>query len=109
MNEDRKSFIEELRSLGEPAKRRILFGAAAVSMVIVVCLWLAYFNTIVPNAVPAAAEQTSTAASAPSAGGPGVFGIFADAASSFWQAVLGGARGVAGALKNPRQYNISPK
>jgi hypothetical protein len=108
MNTSQKSFIEELRSLSEPVKRKVMLGAVAVSMVVVVYLWLAYFNSIVPNAVPAAAP-TSVAASAPNTGGPGIFGLFADAAGSFWQAALNGARDALGTLKNSKQYDINPK
>jgi hypothetical protein len=108
MNVDQKNFIEELRSLSEPVKRKILFCAAIASMIIVTGLWMAYFNTIVPNAVPAAAQAVATTVE-PNTSGPGFLGIFADAAGSFWGAALNGARGVIGALKNPKQYNIGPK
>jgi hypothetical protein len=108
MNTDHKSFIEELRTLGEPVKSKILFGTAAVSMIVVISLWLAYFNTIVPSAVPITA-QAPAAAVAQDTGGPGIFGLLADAASSFWGSALGGVQGIVGALKNPKQYDISPK
>lgn len=109
MNVDQKSFIEEIRSLSDPVKRKIMLGATAVSMVLVMYLWFAYFNTIVPNVVPVTTAQTPIATSTPDTGGPGILGLFANAASSFWQATLNGAREAAGALKNPKQYNISPK
>jgi hypothetical protein len=108
MNGDRKNFIEELRSLSEPMKRKILFCATVASMIIVTSLWVAYFNTIVPNAVPVAAQVAATTVE-PDTSGPGFLGIFADAAGSFWGAALNGARGVIGALKNPKQYNVGPK
>lgn len=85
-----------------------MFGAATVSIVIVVYLWFAYFNTIVPNAVPTAASQ-APATSASDTSGPGIFGLFADAASSWWQTALQGMQGAASALKNPKQYNINPR
>jgi len=107
MNADQKSFIDELRALSEPVKRRILFCTAITSMVVVVSLWLAYFNTIVPGAVPVAAEAptTGTAQNA----NPGILNLFTDAASSFWNVALGAARGTVDAVKNPKQYNIGPK
>ncbi len=110
MNPHSKNFIEEIRSLSDPVKRKILFGATAIMMVLVVYLWLAYFNTLVPSAVPITIEQAPVATtSTPEASGSGIFGLFADAAGSFWQAIRNGVRGFAGALKNPRQYNVSPR
>jgi hypothetical protein len=86
-----------------------MFGAVAVCMVVVVYLWLAYFNTIIQNAVPTTAVQAPMAVSVPAAGRQGFPGLFADAASSFWQTVFNGAQKIAGALKNSKQYNINPK
>ena len=106
---DRKSFIEELRSLSEPVKRKVMFCSAAVSMALVVYLWFAYFNTIVPNAGPAAALQTPSTTNASDTGGPGIFGLFADAAGSLWQATLNKIEGVASSLNNPKQYDINPR
>lgn len=108
MNADQKGFIEELRSLSEPVKRKILFCAAVTSMIVVVSLWLVYFNTIVPSAVPVAA-QVPAATVAQDAGGQGVMGLLADAADSFWGTALGGIQGAIDAFRNPKQYNISPK
>jgi len=106
MNTEQKSFIEELRSLSEPAKRRVFWGAVAGSMIVVVYLWLACFNTIVPSAAPVSvvASQTPTADT-----GESIFGLFADAAGSFWQAVGSGAQGIVREMKNPKQYNIGPR
>ena len=107
--DDQRSFIEEIRSLGEPVKHKIMLCATVIIMIVVVYLWIAYFNTIVPNAAPVAAVRAPLTASAQDTGGPGIIGLFADTAGSFWQAVLGGARDVAGEFKNPKQYTISPK
>jgi len=108
MASDQKGFIEKLRSLDEPAKRKVMFGAVAVSMVLVVYLWLVYFNTIVPSAT-LVTSPTSTEASAPNGSETNIFGLVADAANSFWKSVVGGVEGIAGALKNSKQYNISPR
>jgi hypothetical protein len=107
MNTDRKSFIEELRSLSDPVKRKVFWGAVAASMILVVYFWLAYFNTIVPGAVPG--PDTTVQTSTTGTEGAGVFGLFADAAGSFWQAIENGARGMVSEMKNPKQYNIGPK
>jgi len=111
MKIDQKSFIEEIRSLNEPTKRKIMLGATVIIMVLVIYLWLAYFNTIVPNAVPAVAPQSPSPSIASSSdeGGPGIMGMFVDGASSFWQSVVGGARDMAGVIRNSKQYDINPK
>jgi hypothetical protein len=108
IQEDRKSFIEELRSLDVPTKRNVLIVSVAVSMIVIVYLWLIYFNGIVSNATPVAAQSTGTV-SAPTAEGTGVLGLFAVAMASFWQAIRNGAGEVLGSVGNARQYNISPK
>ena len=108
MNADQKSFIEELRSLSEPVKRKMLFCAAVMSMIIVISLWLAYFNTIVPGAVPIAAASAHRQTIAQNAN-PGILGLFADAARFFLGVALDSAHGIISALKNSKQYNISPK
>jgi hypothetical protein len=107
MNAEQKSFIEELRSLSEPVKRKIFWGAAAVSMVVIVYLWLAYFNTIVPSANPMVQPTAPTSTQATEQ--IGVLGLFADTASSFWQTIGSGAQELVGVMKNSKQYNISPK
>jgi len=107
MNTDQKSFIEELRALSDPVKRKVFWGAVAASMILVVYFWLAYFNTIVPNtaSAPSVAAQTSVSGTE----GAGIFGLFTDAASSFWRAIGDGARGMISEMKSPKQYNIGPK
>jgi hypothetical protein len=108
METEHKSFIEELRSLSEPTKRKVLFGAVVISMVLVIYFWLAYFNSIVPSVASVATVQPPDMASTSSEGSE-ISGLFADTAGLFWQSIEGGIRNAAGALKNPRQYNISPK
>ena len=75
MNTDKKGFLEELRSLSEPVKHKIFLITAAASMILIVYLWLAYFNTIVPNAAQTAG-QTSAAASTSNGGEGGAFRSF---------------------------------
>ena len=106
---EQKSFIEELRSLSVPAKRKVMLGATATSMILIVYLWLAYFNTIIPNTTPSGLTQAPAMTSAQNVSEPGIVGLFASAASSFWQAIGNGAREAAGTLKDPKQYNVSPR
>ncbi len=106
---ERKSFIEELRGLSNPVKRKVMFGATAISMIVVVYLWLAYFNATMSNMNSATTAQTSVSTSTSDNDGPGISGLFADTASSFWQTIASGVGKVAGELKNSKQYNISPR
>ena len=99
-----KSFIAELQALEEPTKTKVLIVSTIVLMVIVLYFWLAYFNTIVPGSASDATTQTAQGNA-----DSGVLGLFADAASSFWQAMGSSVQGIAREMKNPRQYNISPK
>lgn len=108
MESDKKSFIEELRSLDEPTKHKIMIGTVIVSMFLVVYLWFAYFNTIVQNTSPVAA-QASTTSAAEDSGGLGIGNLFADAASSLWQSIAGGAKGMVNAVRSSKKYNINPR
>ena len=40
-------FLEELRSLEESTKKKVLYISAAVIMIVVIYFWLAYFNSLV--------------------------------------------------------------
>ena len=101
-------FFEKLWALDEPTKTKILIGATAIAMVIVVGLWYAYFNSIVIGAsgqTAATNQQAGTApapAAAKSSAGPGI-----------WQTIGGIFTGIANGLRNviqsPRQYNIQPQ
>jgi cytoskeletal protein RodZ len=59
MEENRaQKFLKELQSLDEPAKNRILIIATVVIMIVVLFVWIAYFNSIV---IPSAAQTDKTA------------------------------------------------
>lgn len=62
MDEERTTFLERLQSADNETKRRWMVGAVIVFMIIVVYLWLAYFNNIVAssNTVPSVAGETRT-------------------------------------------------
>jgi hypothetical protein len=106
---ERKSFIEELRGLSSPVKRKVMFGATAISMIVIIYLWVAYFNATMTNMNSATITQTSVSTSTTDADGPGISGLFVDTASSFWQTIESGASRVVGELKSSKQYNISPR
>ncbi len=108
IQDDQKGFIEELRALNEPTKRKILVGTVAVSMIVVIYLWLAYFNSIVLNTT--SSVQPPGVVNAPVASETGgVLGLFATAMASLWQVIRDGAGTAIGAVENARQYNVSPR
>jgi hypothetical protein len=67
MEENRaQKFLKELQSLDEPAKNRILIIATVVIMIVVLFVWVAYFNSIViPSAAQTDEAATSTAVTTP--------------------------------------------
>jgi hypothetical protein len=99
-NANQKNFFEGLQSLSESMKQRILVVSTIVIMVVVVYVWLGYFNGIVANnsqsdqtiaqSVP---QQTEPAASGP----------------NFWQKMESGMANIVGVFKQPGQYNVQPQ
>jgi len=49
-----RTFIHTLRKKNEREKRAWVFGASAVTMALVVVLWVAYLNLTLPNMTPVA-------------------------------------------------------
>ncbi|HVO28558.1 MAG TPA: hypothetical protein VMT81_01065 [Candidatus Paceibacterota bacterium] len=96
MEENRKTFFEELRSLSEPAKRKILVASTVVIMFAVIYIWLGYFNNLVSISPP-----TSPATADADAG--------RNSAGSWWQAIGSGIAGAVKELRGPGQYNVKPQ
>jgi len=95
-NEHQKNFLQELQSLDEQTKRRVLLISSVVIMGIVIYLWLGYFNNIV-NTAPLAAAQPSVSQSQ----GP-----------SFWQDIQNGVGQMfasVGKIWGAHQYEIKPQ
>ena len=61
--ENKKSFIDELRSLDEAAKQKIMIVATMAIMIVVVYVWFGYFNGLVRRrpTQPAIIAQTGVA------------------------------------------------
>jgi hypothetical protein len=98
--------LEELQSLSDAKKKHVLVIATIIIMVIIVGVWVAYFNSIiVGTAQQASAEATSTDTAAPaSASAP------AQASEpGLWQNIENGFGSIANVFRNPSQYNIQPQ
>jgi len=124
-----KDFIETLQSLSEPMKRRVLVAASAVMMLVVVYVWVGYFNNIVmgnpaaqladQNAVAEPAPATAQAPAAPAVAQPVAPQSPLASAPGFWSELGGGLawmyhgavndfKGAGSALQSPEQYDITP-
>ena|SRR5690348_3509077 len=106
IDEPKKGFLEELQSLSEPTKRKIMIVATVVIMAVVIYVWLAYFNNLLASVgQPTVAENTG-AASVPSGSD------FAQGTKSgmafIYDIFLKAVHGLAGIWEAPRQYNIQP-
>jgi flagellar basal body-associated protein FliL len=105
--------LEELRSLSEENKKRVLIIATVIIMVIVIGAWAVYFNSIVMGtAQQAATDATSSAAVA----SPSTTTVTATAPAtaqanspSLWQNIKDGFGSIANIIKKPSQYTIQPK
>jgi hypothetical protein len=113
-DENKKTFLEELRSLDEPIKRRALVIGSAVLMVAVVFVWFAYFNDIViggqeqAQAVNATANTPAAAPVQTPTSQTQTANAAAVAAPSLWQNIENGFGDIAHMFQAPRQYNIQP-
>lgn len=106
--EPKKGFFEELQSLDEPTKRKVLVVATAVIMVAVIYFWLAYFNNIVASiSQPSIAQNTPTSSAAETvpaqAAEPGP-SMFARIGDGFTYMI----KGLGSILQAPRQYIVQP-
>lgn len=132
MHEDQKGFLEEIQSLSEGTKKRVLIIGTALIMIIVIGVWLSYFNSIIGDAsqsqvaesaatAPAAtappapvttspAATTVTATTTTSASGAAMATV---ADSGLWQNIKNGFFSVVefftGIFNRPSNYTIQPK
>ncbi len=100
----KKGFLEELQSLDEPTKKKVLIIATAIIMVVVIYFWLMYFNSFVVDTTITNTVATGTpAVAAPAApAGPGAWQNIEG-----WFASIGHA--ISGAFQAPRQYIVQPQ
>ena len=106
MNDPRaKGFIEELQSLEEPTKKKILVVSTVLVMAVVVYVWLGYFNNLVSSTPGIAlSDNSSTTSSA-----PGFFERVTGGSAFMLQAFGSWTREMGSAIESPRQYDIKPR
>jgi hypothetical protein len=116
--ENKKTFLEELQSLEETTKRKVVVVSTIILMVGVIYLWLGYFNTLVVgqsqrNQVAQNNDTAGTMGVTDGATGAQVAGTQNNAANAttganFFQNMKNGMAWIAGMFKSPGQYNIQP-
>ena len=99
---DKKSFLEELQSLDDSAKAKVLVVSTVIIMIVVIYFWIGYFGSIISNAPQSVAGAEGAAAGGAQADQPG-----------FLQNVAGGMasmfRSFGRALGSPREYEVQPQ
>ena len=100
MEHAHKNFLERLQSADDGTKRRWMFASVTIVMVIVVYVWLAYFN----NLVTGFNAPTPTA----SAGGFSFVGSLGSGVDMFSKTFFDGLPAFGRMLAAPREYIISP-
>ena len=100
MERNGRDLLEEVQSLDEAAKRKVLIGSSVVVMLIVVAIWAAYFNDIVMAPAGEAGQATSTAAAAPAASATPA----SSSGSGFWHTVGNDLSGLGNIFTGGREY-----
>lgn len=98
---ERKNFLERLQSADDDAKQRWLVAASVLCMVIVVFVWLKYFNTLVePVTAPPSPEGESQ--------GFSFWQSAKNGTALLYEAFLGKIQSLGEILSAPRSYIIKP-
>jgi type IV secretory pathway TrbL component len=107
--------LEELQSLSEANKKKVLIIATVIIMIIVVGIWIAYFNSIV---VGGASQQSTAQATSTSAGiaGTAIVAVAAQpaaasqpAGASLWQNIKNSFASFANIFQKSSNYTIQPQ
>lgn len=102
--------LEELQSLSEGDKKRVLIIATIVIMIIIIGVWMVYFNSVIMGTAQQAAAGATTANSAASAPVTATPSVAAQAnGPSLWQNIENGFGSIANVFKKPSQYTIQPQ
>jgi cytoskeletal protein RodZ len=125
-----KSFLEEIQSLSDVAKKRVLIISTIIIMVIVVGVWFSYFNNILAQANHGASEQTASAAAtvapsdepspfpatattttdvAPTASANAAAPAATPSGPTLWQHIENGFNWIGNIFKGPSNYTIQPQ
>jgi hypothetical protein len=115
-----KNFLEEIQSLSDGDKKRVLIIGTIVIMAIVIGVWFTYFNTIITgSASPAVAQVTSTDSGTATtsiaitpttpAQSQSVASPAAPAGPSLWQRIESGFAWIGNIFKHSSNYAVQPQ
>jgi hypothetical protein len=90
-------FIQKLQSSEEHVKLRWLIGISAITMIIVVFVWLSYFNTLV---------QSSTSTDLSDTQGVGFWQTFKGGLAFIGQSFGDEVKTLFGKIKSPSTYQV---
>ncbi len=94
----KNNFWERLRTADEKTKRKIIIITSCICMVVIVYIWLGYFNNIVSSAV-----QSGSGAQIPS---PGFWDKIKSNADSFYEKISGA---FVSFFDGSKQYIVQPQ
>ncbi len=98
-----KDFFKKLRESDDARKRRWMIASTSVTMLLVIYLWLGYFNNIIADSSMQSAEKES-------AGGSFSFGqTMKMGMSSAFTAVGDGVKSLGSFLNQPKEYILELK
>ncbi len=103
--------LEELQSLSDGNKKRVLIIATVIIMVIIIGVWVTYFNSVIvgtDQSVATEATTTTSAVATPTTTAPAPVTAQANG-PSIWQNIKNGFGSIANVFKKPSQYNIQPQ
>lgn len=96
-------FLKKLQTADETYKKRILVVVSTVVMIIVIYIWLIYFNNLVARetreTVPVAATQDEN---------PGFWGTMQRGSAVLYHNIVGGIEWLGQAFRAPREYIVKP-
>ncbi|HUC31623.1 MAG TPA: hypothetical protein VMR99_02980 [Candidatus Paceibacterota bacterium] len=106
--------LEELRSLSDARKKQVLIIATIIIMIIVIGVWVTYFNSLIQGTTQQAPTQTTSTAPtvAPVPAAPVTTPAIAPAAASgpsLWQNMENWFGSIVNIFRSPSQYNIQPQ
>ena len=100
-------FIEKLQNSDEDTKRRWMIILTAIAMIVVIYIWLAYFNNLVANLSAPPVQEFAAEGAAES--GFGFWQSTKNGAGLIYNGFIGKLHWLGEVLGEPREYIIAPR
>ena len=100
---EQKNWLQRLQESDQRTKTRWLVGLSAVSMAIVVVVWVHYFNALI-----APTDQAAVVAGSGGAAGVSFFDTMQAGSAVILDHIWSGLHSLSNILKAPRSYIIKP-